>query len=207
LTSTIVVTETLEYTGAAPLSVKGAGQTIDGSGLTDNSAPIFEVTNGADLSISKLTFDAGGGNASGPYGRENPGGGKGIFVDIPFERTGVVSLDLTNVTVMGTGNHRVHVSDCTLGDDCGNVMLEAIACGLPVAAFPVTGTIDVVRPGETGILDNDLKRACEHALDLDPTACRQYAQSRSWTRSTEQFVSHLTPKGGLAHPASGQHLA
>ena len=117
--STIVVTETLEYTGTTPLSISGTGQTIDGSGLTDNSAPIFAVTDGADLSISKLTFDAGGGNASGPYSRENQGGGKGIFVDVPFERTGVVSLDLTNVTVMGTGNHGVHVSDCTLGDDCG----------------------------------------------------------------------------------------
>ena len=92
-------------------------------------------------------------------------------------------------------------------DTFGIVMLEAMACGLPVAAFPVTGPIDVVRPGETGILDNDLKLACERALDLDPTACRKYAESRSWTRSTEQFVSHLTPKGGVAHPASGQHLA
>ena len=117
--TTIVVTETLEYTGTAPLSINGTGQTIDGSGLTNNSAPILEVTNGADLSIRNLTFDAGGGNASGPYTRENQGGGKGIFVDVPFERTGVVSLDLTNVTVMGTGNHGVHVSDCTLGDDCG----------------------------------------------------------------------------------------
>ena len=117
--STIVVTETLEYTGTAPLSINGTGQTIDGSGLDDNSAPIFEVTEGADLSIRNLTFDAGGGNANGPYNRENQGGGKGIFVDVPFERTGVVSLDLTNVTVMGTGNHGVHVSDCTLGDDCG----------------------------------------------------------------------------------------
>ena len=92
-------------------------------------------------------------------------------------------------------------------DTFGIVMLEAMACGLPVAAFPVTGPIDVVRPGETGILDSDLKRACERALDLNPTACRKYAESRSWTRSTEQFVSHLTPKGGVAHPASGQHLA
>ena len=117
--STIVVTETLEYTGMAPLSIHGTGQTIDGSGLTDNSAPILEVTDGADLSIRNVTFDAGGGNANGPYNRENQGGGKGIFVDVPFERTGVVSLDLTNVTVMGTGNHGVHVSDCTLGDDCG----------------------------------------------------------------------------------------
>ena len=117
--ATIVVTETLEYTGTMPLSINGTGQTIDGSALTDNFAPIFAVTDGADLSIRNLTFDAGGGNANGPYNRENQGGGKGIFVDVPFERTGVVSLELTNVTVTGTGNHGVHVSDCTLGDDCG----------------------------------------------------------------------------------------
>lgn len=81
-------------------------------------------------------------------------------------------------------------------DTFGIVMLEAMACGLPVAAFPVTGPIDVVRPGETGILDNDLKKACERALDLDPTVCRQYAESRSWTRSTEQFISNLAPRAG-----------
>jgi hypothetical protein len=117
--SVITVTETLEYTGMAPLSINGTGQTIDGSGLTDNSAPIFEVTMGADLSITNLSFDAGGGNQNGPYNRLNQGGGKGIFVDVPSDRTGVVSVDLTNVSVMGTGNHGVHISDCSLGDDCG----------------------------------------------------------------------------------------
>lgn len=117
--SVISVTETLEYTGQAPLLIRGTGQTIDGSALTDNAAPIFEVTMGADLSIRNLSFDAGGGNEFGPYNRLNQGGGKGIFVDVPEDRTGVVSVKLTNVTVMGTGNHGVHISDCSLGDDCG----------------------------------------------------------------------------------------
>ena len=81
-------------------------------------------------------------------------------------------------------------------DTFGIVMLEAMACGLPVAAFPVTGPIDVVRPGETGILANDLKSACTRALELDPADCRRYAESRSWTRSTEQFVSNLAPNRG-----------
>lgn len=81
-------------------------------------------------------------------------------------------------------------------DTFGIVMLEAMACGLPVAAFPVTGPIDVVRAGETGILDSDLRSACKRALDLDPADCRRYAESRSWTRSTEQFVSHLAPRAG-----------
>lgn len=77
-------------------------------------------------------------------------------------------------------------------DTYGLVMLEAMACGLPVAAQPVTGPVDVVRHGITGILDKDLARACREALVLDRTACLAYAESRSWERSTRQFVSHLT---------------
>jgi glycosyltransferase involved in cell wall biosynthesis len=80
-------------------------------------------------------------------------------------------------------------------DTFGLVMLEAMACGLPVAALPVTGPIDVVRNGETGILDEDLTSACHAALKLDGATCRQYAESRSWARSTEQFYSHLARTG------------
>lgn len=76
-------------------------------------------------------------------------------------------------------------------DTFGIVMLEAMACGLPVAAYPVTGPIDVVRNGETGILHDDLKHACDEALKLDGNAARQYAERRSWRRSTEEFASHL----------------
>lgn len=110
----IVVTESLVYTGTAPLTVTGSGQTIDGSGLTDKSTPIFAVTAGADLSLSNLSFDGGGG-----YSIENQGGGKGIFVDVPLDREGMVTLDLHRVSVFNTGNHGIHVSDCTEGDDCG----------------------------------------------------------------------------------------
>ena len=81
-------------------------------------------------------------------------------------------------------------------DTFGIVMLEAMACGLPVAAYPVTGPIDVIRQGETGVLDDDLGRACKAALELDPEACRRFAETRSWRRSTEQFVSNLAPKSG-----------
>jgi glycosyltransferase involved in cell wall biosynthesis len=89
-------------------------------------------------------------------------------------------------------------------DTFGVVMLEAMACGLPVAAFPVTGPIDVVRPGETGILDNNLGSACERALELDPADCRRFAESRSWGRSTEQFVSNLAPRSGTECKLSSQ---
>jgi glycosyltransferase involved in cell wall biosynthesis len=76
-------------------------------------------------------------------------------------------------------------------DTYGIVMLEAMACGLPVAAYPVTGPVDVVRNGETGVLDEDLARACTAALTLDRAACRRFAESRSWEHSTAEFLSHL----------------
>lgn len=90
-------------------------------------------------------------------------------------------------------------------DTFGIVMLEAMACGLPVAAFPVAGPIDVVRPGETGILDNDLANACIRALELDSADCRAYAESRSWSRSTHQFAGHLAPRPGTECKLSSQY--
>ena len=79
-------------------------------------------------------------------------------------------------------------------DTYGLVMLEAMACGLPVAAFPVDGPIDVVQHGVTGILDDDLGAACGAALDLDRARCRQFAQQRSWRRATAEFESYLVPR-------------
>jgi glycosyltransferase involved in cell wall biosynthesis len=78
-------------------------------------------------------------------------------------------------------------------DTFGLVMLEAMACGLPIAAYPVTGPIDVVRHGLTGILSNDLEKACHDALAIDRNACRAYAENHSWEHSTRQFVSHMAP--------------
>ncbi|MCI0516798.1 MAG: glycosyltransferase family 1 protein [Woeseiaceae bacterium] len=76
-------------------------------------------------------------------------------------------------------------------DTFGLVMLEAMACGLPVAALPVTGPIDVVRHGVTGALNEDLAKACAEALLLDREACRAHAVSRNWRYATRQFQSHL----------------
>ncbi len=115
----ITVTETLEYSGTEGLRLVGSGQTIDGAGLIDRTAPVMAVTEGADLSMSNLTIDAGGMQNGAPYSRLNQGGGKGLFVDVPVTRAGTVRVRLTHVTVIGTGNHGIHVSDCSLGDDCG----------------------------------------------------------------------------------------
>jgi len=76
-------------------------------------------------------------------------------------------------------------------DTFGLVMLEAMACGVPVAAYPVTGPLDVVLDGVTGALDEDLRRAVQRALTVDRSACREQALQYSWRRCSEQFHSHL----------------
>ncbi|MBX2878734.1 MAG: glycosyltransferase family 1 protein [Granulosicoccus sp.] len=78
-------------------------------------------------------------------------------------------------------------------DTFGLVLLEAMACGLPVAAYPVTGPIDIVRQGETGVLDKDLGLATKKALELDPARAREYAEVHSWESATSQFFHHLVP--------------
>ncbi|MEO1580487.1 MAG: glycosyltransferase family 1 protein [Pseudomonadota bacterium] len=76
-------------------------------------------------------------------------------------------------------------------DTFGLVMLEAMACGVPVAAYPVPGPIDVVHHGQTGFLDEDLGKACSEALKLSRETCRQHALGNSWAKCSEVFASYL----------------
>lgn len=78
-------------------------------------------------------------------------------------------------------------------DTFGLVMLEAMACGVPVAAYPVTGPVDVVATGVTGVLSSNLREAAGAALRLDRAACRAHALSYTWGRATEQFFGNLAP--------------
>jgi glycosyltransferase involved in cell wall biosynthesis len=84
----------------------------------------------------------------------------------------------------------------SLTDSFGLVMLEAMACGVPVAAFPVTGPVDVVIDGETGILDTDLRKAAMGALQLSGERCREVAMKYTWQAATQQFSSNLVPVAG-----------
>lgn len=86
-------------------------------------------------------------------------------------------------------------------DTFGLVLLEAMASGTPVAAFPVTGPIDVVDPGRSGVLDEDLRNAALGALALDRAVVRANALRFSWSRATSQFLQHLHPNGWLAPAA------
>ena len=79
-------------------------------------------------------------------------------------------------------------------DTFGLVMIEALACGTPVAAYPVPGPVDILRNG-VGAMDPDLGSAIARALECDRTACAAYARSFSWRESARQFLGALAPLG------------
>lgn len=81
----------------------------------------------------------------------------------------------------------------SLTDTFGLVMLEALACGTPVAAFPVQGPRDVLGGASIAVLDSDLRRACMRALDISRSEARGFALTRSWRACTDQFLSNLPP--------------
>lgn len=77
-------------------------------------------------------------------------------------------------------------------DTFGLVMIEALACGVPVAAFPVPGPLDIVT-AEVGALDDNLDRAIASALTRNRAACADYGRTFSWETSTRQFREALEP--------------
>jgi hypothetical protein len=83
----------------------------------------------------------------------------------------------------------------SLTDTFGLVILEALACGTPVAAYPVAGPIDVIGDSGAGVLDDDLARACLGALNISRDKARRYAEQFSWRASVEQFARNLAPIG------------
>jgi glycosyltransferase involved in cell wall biosynthesis len=76
-------------------------------------------------------------------------------------------------------------------DTFGVVQLEALASGVPIAAFPVTGPKDVIEDHPIGVLNEDLRAACLQALRISRVACRAFALGRSWEDSARQFIGHV----------------
>ncbi|BBF87042.1 probable glycosyltransferase [Aquitalea magnusonii] len=81
----------------------------------------------------------------------------------------------------------------SLTDTFGLVLLEAMACGTPVAAYPVAGPRDVVGNSGAGVLHEDLRQACLDALKIDRSHVRAVAEGFSWTAAARQFEQHLHP--------------
>lgn len=110
----IMINSTLTYSKRKALSIHGTGQTIE----TSNDVDILALTQGASLTAKNLDFQGPGGfdvnnQAMGSLG-------KGIFIDVRDDQKGTVHMYLKNVSVLGVANHGIHISDCTLADDCGS---------------------------------------------------------------------------------------
>jgi glycosyltransferase involved in cell wall biosynthesis len=80
-------------------------------------------------------------------------------------------------------------------DTFGLVLLEALASGLPVAAFPVAGPLDILAEQDSqrpvGVLSQDLAEAVTRALKLSPEDCRAFALNQSWAKATDQFLTNM----------------
>ncbi|MFA6306145.1 MAG: glycosyltransferase family 1 protein [Candidatus Gracilibacteria bacterium] len=89
-------------------------------------------------------------------------------------------------------------------DTFGLVILEALACGLPVAAYNVQGPKDIIENGKTGYIGSDLKENALKCLKLDKKLCRKEAEKYSWNNFTDKFIENLVPAQPSAKKASSK---
>lgn len=141
----------------------------------------------------------------------------GAFLDLDLPGSKVVVGDGPQLTSLRRAYPEVHFTGPRYGaelaaayagsdvfvfpsrtDTFGLVILEALACGTPVAAFDVTGPRDVLAgaAGCIGAIGTDLRAAALAALAGDRIACRAHAERFSWRACAEMFLSHLVPLGG-----------
>jgi glycosyltransferase involved in cell wall biosynthesis len=88
-------------------------------------------------------------------------------------------------------------------DTFGVVQLEALACGVPVAAYPVMGPKDVIDGNPVGSLDENLGAACVKALAISRPSCRAFALTRSWEKSAAQFIANCRPLARQSEVSAG----
>jgi glycosyltransferase involved in cell wall biosynthesis len=89
----------------------------------------------------------------------------------------------------------------SLTDTFGLVLLEALASGVPVAAYPAPGPLDVITDPRAGVLSGNLQEAALRALELDRTAARAHALRYRWENSARQFIENVLAAHNLGLPA------
>jgi glycosyltransferase involved in cell wall biosynthesis len=92
-------------------------------------------------------------------------------------------------------------------DTFGLVLLEALASGVPVAAFPAAGPRDVIGDTPVGVLDEDLRSASLAALKIAPEACLEFAASRTWEKSARAFVTNIVEACVAETRTARSHIA
>ncbi len=95
----------------------------------------------------------------------------------------------------------------SLTDTFGLTILESLACGIPVAAFPVSGPIDIIREGHTGALDWDLGQAIMRALTVDRQSCVDVGRRHSWRECAESLAGYLVPANSRPLQEGGGRLS
>jgi len=153
----VEIADTLSYAGRAPLALIGSGQTISSAA----DVTLLASTQGGDLHVSGLTLAGPGGFSVENRGDADGTAGKGIFIDVRDDQEGLVSLVAENVTVRGVANHGIHISDCTLADDCGGG--QGGAGGGSAAGISVTLRNVTVDDAGNGKFDADGLRVDERA--------------------------------------------
>ncbi len=106
----------LTYDSAAPLNLFGNRTEV----MTQANVTLLTASQGADLYIRNMSFQGPGGFSIENRGDTDGPAGKGIFVDLRDDQTGTVTLDLENVRVLDVAGHGIHLSDCSLADECGS---------------------------------------------------------------------------------------
>ncbi|KEP71780.1 hypothetical protein DL1_01255 [Thioclava dalianensis] len=203
----IALESTLDYEGTAPLVIVGSGQDITMAG----NATLLKIGAGADLDLSGVTLSGPGGYSIKARGDKTGAPGKGIFVDLRDDQTGVVRLSLRDVTVQGVAGKGVHVSDCTLAEQCGsggggagegsaagievyleNVMVRDLGFG----AFDADGVrVDERGPGDIRFtaINSTFTNVGADGVELD-----EGQDGNVWTDVTG---THFDTNGGYCDPA------
>ena len=89
----------------------------------------------------------------------------------------------------------------------GLVLLEAMASGLPVASYPVTGPLDVIGDSGAGIMNDNLAEAVDAAMNITPELCRAHALTYSWQDATGQFLGHILRANNHQLPSAAMEMS